>query len=202
MPSRCAEWSGCWSARDDARLTGAKSRIQPRGQEHPQGFSAGRSRMSLRQRRAAEQFPKAGWPVSDDHLVVMHAGNVVGTLRRMDGDPQHGHWLWSITGCYVPPGVMVTFRPFGSHRPPMHSRRRIETATEPRRQSGPPDMAHAARTQATASRALFPKRTEEARHKQVALGPRHAMAGAFCSASRSMRAPCARSLARTVSGTI
>ncbi len=68
---------------------------------------SGRSSVALRLRRAAEQFPKAGWPVSDNELVVMHGGKVIGTLRRMDGGPQQGHKLWSITGCYVPPGVMT-----------------------------------------------------------------------------------------------
>jgi hypothetical protein len=65
--------------------------------------------MALRLRRAAEQFPKAGWPVSDDELVVMHAGEVVGTLRRVDAGPQRGNWFWSITACYVPPGVMTLY---------------------------------------------------------------------------------------------
>ena len=57
--------------------------------------------MSLRQRRAAEQFPKAGWPVSDNELVVMHGGKVIGTLRRMDGGPQQGQWLGQVVGMTV-----------------------------------------------------------------------------------------------------
>lgn len=63
--------------------------------------------MALRLRRAAEQFPDAGWPVSDDHLVVLHDGQVIGTLRRTTGGPQDGAWRWSTTGCYVPPGTMT-----------------------------------------------------------------------------------------------
>jgi hypothetical protein len=63
--------------------------------------------MPLKLRRANEQFPKAGWPPSDDHLVVMHDEHVIGTLRRIDAGPQRNNWSWSITGCYVPPGVMT-----------------------------------------------------------------------------------------------
>ena len=64
---------------------------------------------ALRLCRAAEQFPRAGWPVSDEHLVVLYGDEVIGTLRQIDGGPQHGNWFWSITGCYVPPGTMTLY---------------------------------------------------------------------------------------------
>lgn len=63
--------------------------------------------MPLKLRRTAEQFPKAGWPPSDNELVVMHGETVIGSLRRIDGGPQQDNWSWSITTCYVPPGVMT-----------------------------------------------------------------------------------------------
>jgi hypothetical protein len=63
--------------------------------------------MPLKLRRANEQFPQAGWPPSDDHLVVMHDEHVIGTLRRIDAGTQRDSWSWSITALYVPPGVMT-----------------------------------------------------------------------------------------------
>ena len=63
--------------------------------------------MPLKLRRAADQFPKAGWPPSDSELVVMHDEHVIGSLRRIDGGPRQDNWSWSITACYAPPGVMT-----------------------------------------------------------------------------------------------
>jgi hypothetical protein len=63
--------------------------------------------MPLKLRRAADQFPDAGWPPDNGHLVVMRGDEVIGTLRRMDGGPQAGNWSWSITALYVPPGIMT-----------------------------------------------------------------------------------------------
>jgi hypothetical protein len=34
---------------------------------------------------------------ADGHLVVLHGDRVIGTLREIDGGPQHGDWFWSIT---------------------------------------------------------------------------------------------------------
>jgi hypothetical protein len=39
--------------------------------------------MPLKLRPAHEQFPKAGWRPSDEHLVVMHGEHVVGSLSRV-----------------------------------------------------------------------------------------------------------------------
>ena len=63
--------------------------------------------MRLTLRRAAEQYPKAGWPPSDDELVIMHGETVIGVLRQIDGGPSGDRWLWSITALYVRPGVMT-----------------------------------------------------------------------------------------------
>jgi hypothetical protein len=65
--------------------------------------------MPLKLRRANEHYPDAGWPASDDHLVVLHDEHVIGTLRRMDAGPKSERWSWSITGCYVAPGVMSLY---------------------------------------------------------------------------------------------
>ena len=37
----------------------------------------------------------------------MHDEHVIGSLRRIDGGPSSSRWSWSITACYVPPGVMT-----------------------------------------------------------------------------------------------
>jgi hypothetical protein len=63
--------------------------------------------MLLKLRRADLQFPKAGWPPSDDHLVVMHGEHVMRSLQRIHGGPANNAWTWSITALYVPPGVMT-----------------------------------------------------------------------------------------------
>jgi hypothetical protein len=36
---------------------------------------------------------------------MLYGDDLIGTLRCIDGGPQHGRWFWSITGCYVPPGM-------------------------------------------------------------------------------------------------
>jgi len=62
--------------------------------------------MPLKLRRADLQYPNVGWPPDEGHLVVMHGENVVGSLSRVNGGPANNQWMWSITGLYVPPGVM------------------------------------------------------------------------------------------------
>lgn len=63
--------------------------------------------MPLKLRRADLQYPKAGWPPSEDYLVVMHGETVIGSLQRLDGGPSHDRWSWSITALYIPPGIMT-----------------------------------------------------------------------------------------------
>jgi hypothetical protein len=62
--------------------------------------------MPLKLRRADLQYPKVGWPPSEDYLVVMHGETVVGSLQRIDGGPSHDRWSWSITAVYVPPSTI------------------------------------------------------------------------------------------------
>jgi hypothetical protein len=71
--------------------------------------------MPPRLRRAGEQFPRAGWPVSDGHLVVLHGDRVIGTLREIDGRAAARELvLEHHTGCYVPPGIMTLYGTEGS----------------------------------------------------------------------------------------
>lgn len=55
------------------------------------------SGVTLYLRRAADQFPNVNWPRSDDNLVVMSGEAVIGSLKKMSGDPRDSRWIWSIT---------------------------------------------------------------------------------------------------------
>ena len=63
--------------------------------------------MPLRLRRSDLQYPNAGWPASDDRLVVLRGDTVIGSLRRIEGGPGHDNWSWSITALYVRPGALT-----------------------------------------------------------------------------------------------
>jgi hypothetical protein len=47
--------------------------------------------MALRLKRAAGQFPRAGWKPDNEHLVVMSGAIVVGSLMKNQGGPAGGH---------------------------------------------------------------------------------------------------------------
>jgi hypothetical protein len=59
--------------------------------------------MPLRLRRAADQFPRARWGRSNEHLVIMSGESVVGSLTRQTGGTAGDRWFWSITCVLIDP---------------------------------------------------------------------------------------------------
>jgi hypothetical protein len=57
--------------------------------------------MPLRLRRAADQFPRARWEPSNEHLVIMSGETVIGSLKKQTGGTLGDRWAWSIT-CVLP----------------------------------------------------------------------------------------------------
>ncbi len=53
--------------------------------------------MALILRRTDEQFPRAGWPSSNENLVIMSGETVVGSLWKTVSRTQGERWQWSIT---------------------------------------------------------------------------------------------------------
>jgi|RhiMethySRZTD1v2_1073278.scaffolds.fasta_scaffold3940636_1 hypothetical protein len=60
--------------------------------------------MPLRLRRAADQFPRACWEPSNEHLVIMSGDTVVGSLKKATGGTVGDRWAWSITCVLIDPG--------------------------------------------------------------------------------------------------
>jgi hypothetical protein len=52
---------------------------------------------ALHLRRTDEQFPRAGWPSSNENLVIMSGETVVGALWKTVSATQRERWQWSIT---------------------------------------------------------------------------------------------------------
>jgi hypothetical protein len=69
-------------------------------QEDP-GQADGPSLMALYLRRAADQFPRAGWEPSNEHLAIISGETCVGTLVRQVGGTLGN---WSIT-CETTPMI-------------------------------------------------------------------------------------------------
>jgi hypothetical protein len=55
--------------------------------------------MALYLRRAADQFPRAGWNPSNEHLAIMSGETGVGPLVRRIGGTFGDRWLWSSPAC-------------------------------------------------------------------------------------------------------
>jgi len=74
--------------------------------------------MALYLRRAAEQFPRANWEPSNEHLAIMSGKTVVGTLIRQAGATLGDRWFWSIT-CVLTEDTPTTATPrrAGKRRP-------------------------------------------------------------------------------------
>jgi hypothetical protein len=45
------------------------------------------------------QFPRAHWEPSNEHLAIMSGETVVGTLMQQTGGTLGDGWFWSITAC-------------------------------------------------------------------------------------------------------
>ena len=63
--------------------------------------------MPLRIRRACDQYPRAGWPPSDEHLVVVSGETVVGSISvqtiKTEAVGLKKGWRWSITCVLLDP---------------------------------------------------------------------------------------------------
>jgi len=70
--------------------------------------------MPLRLRRAADQFPRARWEPSNEHLVIMSGDTVIGSLKKQTGGTLGDRWAWSIT-CVRP--IPAKARAMGGPRP-------------------------------------------------------------------------------------
>ena len=57
--------------------------------------------MPLCLRGAADQFPRARWEPSNEHLVIMSGDTVIGSLKKQTGGTLGDRWAWSIT-CVLP----------------------------------------------------------------------------------------------------
>jgi hypothetical protein len=53
--------------------------------------------MALYLRRASDEFPRAHWDTSNEHLVIMSGENVVGSLKKVGSGASGERWQWSIT---------------------------------------------------------------------------------------------------------
>ena len=59
--------------------------------------------MPLRLRRAADQYPRAGWKPSSDNLVVLSGDTVIASLKKETGGTAGDRWRWSITCVLIDP---------------------------------------------------------------------------------------------------
>ena len=58
----------------------------------------------FRLRRAADQFPRARWEPSNEHLVIMSGDTLIGLLKKQTGGTISDRWAWSITCVLSDPG--------------------------------------------------------------------------------------------------
>ena len=61
--------------------------------------------MALYLRRAADHYSAAGWKPGDGHLMVLHGGRVIGSIRRIANGPQQDTGSWSVWSCHVLRGM-------------------------------------------------------------------------------------------------
>jgi hypothetical protein len=59
--------------------------------------------MPLHLRRSADQFRRAHWERSNEHLVILSGETVVGSLKRQTGGTAGDRWFWSITCVLIDP---------------------------------------------------------------------------------------------------
>ena len=45
----------------------------------------------------SDEFPRAHWAPSNEHLVIMSGENVVGSLQKLNSGTTGERWQWSIT---------------------------------------------------------------------------------------------------------